>query len=432
MRGALVILAIWAIGTEVSAQSSGRMATVAAPNTEVRSGPSLDPKIYPTNILQYGQPVEVLDQKEDWVAIKPPAGSFSWINRAKVDPLGNQAVNFVVSGPAGTKAPTLIGSAVNGSQRPTVEGVSIPRGTQVRATGAPLKDGDGDWLPIEPPEGEKRWVKRASLAGLPAIPAAQPAANSPNLVSGGTKPSAPGVLASSAGASVNPNISNPNLNNPNLAPPPPAPVSGLPPIARWNQAIQAEASGQPLEALRIYTEMTQEYASTNPDWASAAANRAQVLRNQGLAQTAPLVPSATFAQKTPGVMTSIPNQNCAPYPPAQPGVPIVPVPSGTAPPPYAQGMAPAGTPGALTGRSGQPGIPKLQGYLRRSGQNINKKPMYTLETVEGRPISYILPTTTVSIDPYLDHRVEVVGGTYYYPEMRAEVLYVQTIRLLPQ
>jgi len=427
MRVALVVLAIWVAGTGAWAQSSGRMATVAAPNTEVRSGPSNDPKIYPTNILQYGQPVEVLDQKDDWIAIKPPAGSFSWINRAKVDPLGNQAVNFVVSGPAGTKAQTLIGSAVNGSQRPTVEGVSVPRGTQVRATGAPLKDGDGEWLPIEPPEGEKRWVKRASLAGLPAIPAPQPPPTSANLVSGATKSPAPGILASGSGASMSP-----NLNNPNLAPPPPAPVSGLPPITRWNQAIQAESSGQPLEALRIYTEMTQEYASTNPDWASAAANRAQVLRNQGQAQTAPIVPSAPFAQKTPGVMTSLPNSNCAPYPAAQPGVPIVPVPSGTAQPPYAQGMAPTSAPGNLTGRSGQPGIPKLQGYLRRSGQSLNNKPMYTLETIEGRPITYILPTTSVAIDPYLDHRVEVVGGTYYYPQMRAEVLYVQSIKLLPQ
>ena len=426
MRGALVILAIWAAGGEAMAQSTSRMATVAFPNTEVRSGPSLEPKIYPTNILQYGQPVEVLDLKEDWIAIKPPHGSFSWINRAKVDPLGNQSVNFVVSGPAGTKAPTLIGSAVNGSQRPTVEGVSLPRGTQVRATGSPLKDGDGEWLPIEPPEGEKRWVKRASLAGLPAAPVSQPAVTNPNLVSGGTKSAVPGVLAS---GSSSPMTSNPA--NPNLAAPPPAPVSGLPPIARWNQAIQAESSGQPLEALRIYTEMTQEYASTNPDWASAAANRAQVLRNQGQAQIVPLVPSGQLAPKTPGATASIGPSNCAPYPAAQPGIPLVPVPYGTSPP-IAQGMAPPSVPGTLTGRAGQPGIPRLQGYLRRSGQSINRKPMYTLETVEGRPITYILPTTSVSIDPYIDHRVEVMGGTYYYPDMRAEVLYVQNIKLLPQ
>lgn len=426
MRGILAILAIWVIGGGAWAQSTGRIATVAAQNTEVRSGPSLDPKIYPTNILQYGQPVEVLDQKDDWVAIKPPPGSFSWINRAKVDPLGSQAVNFVVSGPAGTKAPTLIGSAVNGSQRPTVEGVSLPRGAQVRATGAPLKDADGEWLPIEPPEGEKRWVKRTSLAGLPAAPAPQPIANNPNLVSGGTKTAVPGVLAAGSVATMTPNPANPNL-----AAPPPAPVSGLAPITRWNQAIQAESSGQPLEALRIYTEMTQEYASTNPDWASAAANRAQVLRNQGLAQSAPIVPSTPVASRAPGVMTSFPNSNCAPYPAAQPGVALVPVPYGTVPP-YAQGMPPAQPPGTLTGRNAQSGIPKLQGYLRRSGRSINNKPMYTLETAEGRPITYILPTTAVALDPWIDHRVEVTGGTYYYTEMRAEVLYVQTIRLLPQ
>ena len=105
MRGFLALLAIWALGGEASAQTLGRPATVATAEAEVRSGPSVDPKIYPTNKLHAGQQVEVLDQKEDWVAIKPPPGSFSWINRAKVEPLGTQGVNFVVSGPAGTKVP---------------------------------------------------------------------------------------------------------------------------------------------------------------------------------------------------------------------------------------------------------------------------------------------------------------------------------------
>lgn len=400
MRGFLALLAIWALGGEASAQTLGRPATVATAEAEVRSGPSLDPKIYPTNKLHAGQQVEVLDQKEDWVAIKPPPGSFSWINRAKVEPLGTQGVNFVVSGPAGTKVPVLIGSAVNGSQRPTVESISLPRGAQVRATGGPLKDAEGEWLPIEPPEGEKRWMRRDTLSGLPALPTG-------NLVGGGVKGPAPGYLVSG------------------LAQPKPmvaTPVLGQPPAARWNQAVQAEGLGQPLEALRIYTEMTQEYAINFPDWARAATNRAQVLRNQGFALTAPLTPTLTAS-------TAQGQPNCAPYPAAQPGVALVPVPNGgmTAAPAVG-GQAP----GALMSRNPQNGFPKLQGYLRRSGRSLNNKPMYMLETPEGRPISYILPTTSIALDPWIDHRVEVSGGTYYYGELRAEVLYVQGIRMVAQ
>ena len=89
-------------------------------------------------------------------------------------------------------------------------------------------------------------------------------------------------------------------------------------------------------------------------------------------------------------------------------------------------------PGALMSRNPQNGFPKLQGYLRRSGRSLNNKPMYMLETPEGRPISYILPTTSIALDPWIDHRVEVSGGTYYYGELRAEVLYVQGIRMVAQ
>ncbi len=403
MRSILAILAIWAFWGVASAQPLGRPATVATAEAEVRCGPSVDPKIYPTNKLRAGQQVEVLDQKDEWVAIKPPPGSFSWINRAKVEPLGNQGVNFVVSGPAGTKVPILVGSAVNGSQRPTVESISLPRGAQVRATGSPLKDADGEWLPIEPPEGEKRWMRRDTLVGLPAMPPS-------NLVAGGAKDSAPGSLVS---GSV--------LTNPTLPAPPPAPVVGKAPATRWNQAVQAEGLGQPLEALRIYTEMNQEYALTLPDWARAAANRAQVLRNQGFALTAPITPAVVVGQTNP---------NCAPYAPLPPGMALVPIANGgmvtTAP----NGVGQA--PGVLMTRNPQNGLPKLQGYLRRPGRSINNKPMYMLESPDGRPISYLLPTTSVTLDPWIDHKVEVSGGTYYYGELRAEVLYVQGIRMVAQ
>ena len=121
MRGILVLVLLAATTLSAQAQTTSRFAFISVPEVEVRAGRSLDPKIYPTNRLRFNETIEVIDEKDGWVGIKPPRGSFSWIDRSKVDTVAGSTINYVVTGPAGTKSvETLIGSELNGEKMPII------------------------------------------------------------------------------------------------------------------------------------------------------------------------------------------------------------------------------------------------------------------------------------------------------------------------
>src|ERR1043166_1265941 len=97
------------------AQSYPMEVSVAVPRAEVRSGPT--DKFYVTGELKQGDPVIVLREAKEqpgWVEIKPPKGSFSWINAKHIKQVS--AYEAVVL----FDAPGLIGSATLES-KPNVE-----------------------------------------------------------------------------------------------------------------------------------------------------------------------------------------------------------------------------------------------------------------------------------------------------------------------
>src|SRR5437764_628302 len=58
-----------------------RTEQVTVPEAEVRCGPGDTPQMYVTSRLRKGDRVEVVKELDGgWLAIKPPTGSFSWIN----------------------------------------------------------------------------------------------------------------------------------------------------------------------------------------------------------------------------------------------------------------------------------------------------------------------------------------------------------------
>ncbi len=152
---------------------------ITAPKVEVRSGPSNDPKMYPTCELHRGDRVEAVTNKDGvpagWLAIKPPAGSFSWVN-----------VNYVSTADAhsGTvtqdDTPVLVGSALY-NQPPSVNGPRLQRGTQVIILDRFLQASDGSkWFPIAPHTTEVRYIPADAVsasAGVATV-SAKPA-NSP-------------------------------------------------------------------------------------------------------------------------------------------------------------------------------------------------------------------------------------------------------------
>src|SRR5262245_7679264 len=104
-------------------------ATVKDPEAEVRSGPSTDPKLYPTNRLRKGDVVEVVKEHDDtWLEIKPPKGSFSWINARFVEKHNDRT--WVVNAQVDAPAEVLYGSRVTDPNvKPSVKSADVPRGT---------------------------------------------------------------------------------------------------------------------------------------------------------------------------------------------------------------------------------------------------------------------------------------------------------------
>jgi hypothetical protein len=136
--------------------------SVTAQEPEVRSGPSQDARFYVTNRLQRGTKVEVIGELPDgWLKIRPPEGSFSYINlRVLNHPSPNQP-NYFVSMPH-EDVPVFIGSELH-TQRPSIIGAKLKAGTLVVSVGPPITEGGETLLPIEPPFGEARYIRAEAV-----------------------------------------------------------------------------------------------------------------------------------------------------------------------------------------------------------------------------------------------------------------------------
>lgn len=126
----------------------------------VRSGPSQ--QSYATDYLEPGDSVEVYRHDPDgWLAIRPPAGSFSLIKgsdaRETSDPSLYQIVNH------GAKA--WVGTRVEQSHQPLSQ-LKLKRGEMVEVQSSiEIQDRNKVqvWLQVSPPAGEFRWVHSSTF-----------------------------------------------------------------------------------------------------------------------------------------------------------------------------------------------------------------------------------------------------------------------------
>jgi hypothetical protein len=138
-------------------------ASVAVTETEVRSGPGIE--FYPTSQLWLGDKVEVYYETEEWCAIRPPIGSFSWISAKYVD-LGTNNIGRVVADGLASR----VGSE-NTKLCDTVQ-VKLKKGEKVFVLDrieTPENIASPLWFKIVPPSGEFRWVSREVLM-FPTLP----------------------------------------------------------------------------------------------------------------------------------------------------------------------------------------------------------------------------------------------------------------------
>ena len=125
----------------------------------VRSGPGDD--FYPTSYLSRGEKVEVYNQnKQGWLAVRPPQGSFSWVPAAAVESTNQENVAKVVE----NELPSQIGSHLH-NQRNAYQ-VKLKQGELVKILGVVHEDGES-WYQIAPPAGEFRWIHKSEIGHPP-------------------------------------------------------------------------------------------------------------------------------------------------------------------------------------------------------------------------------------------------------------------------
>ena len=369
-------------------------ARIILPNAEVRSGPGSDSKLYGTNNLKAGDVITVVQERPDgWLAIRPPDGSFSWVQSKYLQRIVATQPNYLVQTNDGNKVPVYIGSAVLNT-KPTLESARLTRGSQVKSLGAAQSDGKENWIPIVPPENELRYI-RCEAIGKQAVQAnPTPAA----------VPATPANPASS-NAIVNANSAVPNCDA----------------NQRWSQAISAETAGQSTEAIRLYSQIGQDFACSQPMFASQAYVRAVWLRDcasKGKTNTvqacAPGQPKLTNKALVQAVSNS---QNNAPTAPigSAPVANMVPQSNGPSPTPVK----------SINSGSGSGMGP---GFLRKAGRPQSYEPSYYIESQQGRPLIYLAPAPGQNLDLFINQRVEVSGPTTYRSDMRAYVMTVYQIQ----
>jgi hypothetical protein len=372
---------------------------VLAPEAEVRCGPSTKPEIYPTNRLRHGDRVQVVAEGAGgWLAIRPPESSFSWINTRFLQNIVPHQPNYVVA-QEGVAVPVIIGSSIK-RDRPDVVGARLQRGAQVRSVGPALADGEGTWMPVEPPPAEVRYIRAEAVAKTL------------------TPPDGPGPTAVTVASPVGGVVP---AASPAAPPAPPPPPDG---DALWRQAQDAERRGQVTEAIRLYEQAGRANVSVNPARSAEAFERARWLgtANQGTGiPTNPLSPPRDPRQGLPPGEARMTGTGDHVYPvPTDPGTLTVRLASPGPPAP-----APA-QPGASCGPGGS--CSAGSGRLRRAGRTVEDQRTYVLENSQGFPLFYVTPRPGIDLEPYLQRDVELFGPVIYRGDLRANFMTVTGVR----
>ncbi len=143
--------------TQAPRAPAPRQAWVAADGLIVLEEP--DDAAYATTRLKRGDRVVVLrEEPVGWLAIEPPRGAFSWIERDAIEREGDERALVKVRAAAARMGSDL-------ARLPGGTWTVLRRGDAVRLLDRPplvLRQPDGErriWYAIEPPEGEIRYVR---------------------------------------------------------------------------------------------------------------------------------------------------------------------------------------------------------------------------------------------------------------------------------
>jgi hypothetical protein len=261
--GVLAGLAVSA--APATAQTFPMQATVTAPRVEVRSGPT--DKFYPTLELHQGDSVVVIRASTEpgWLEIKPPEGSFNWINARYIRQQGPQWV-YVNDEDPKFVAPALVGSTVE--VKPNKEAKhGYLAGSILRVVGQAQIDGADTWLMVQPDLRDVRYIP-ASAVNVPQ-PITPPAsfaigskATNPPLALIPGHPSDPTAAKSASTTSLSPT---PVV--PSITPSTPSPVTNPAQWSAWGKLQTTtfrSKDGQPMFVLLNEKGQPVLYATSRP------------------------------------------------------------------------------------------------------------------------------------------------------------------------
>jgi hypothetical protein len=127
-----------------------------------------DDDAYATDLLPQGAQLEILERTAaGWLAVRPAAGSFSWIPASKIRLRANGHTAEVIT----DDAVAWIGSRVETVSRHE-PGIRLRRSEVVKILGNRELHDDrtgesSQWIQIQPPAGEMRWLRASEVATNP-------------------------------------------------------------------------------------------------------------------------------------------------------------------------------------------------------------------------------------------------------------------------
>ena len=156
-RFRLLIVAT-AIGAAASAAADEQLpfeAFVIPAEADVYCAPA-EPR-YATQTIPRGTKVEVYERRDEWFAIRPPSGSYSWVPAASLTMTDEPGVAAASTGGVSS----WIGSSAE-RVKEHASSVQLKQGERVEVLGQKeVENADGErevWLKIAPPAGEFRWI----------------------------------------------------------------------------------------------------------------------------------------------------------------------------------------------------------------------------------------------------------------------------------
>jgi uncharacterized protein YraI len=353
------------------AWAAPRTAVIQSEVAEVRSGAS--EKFYVTNRLPRGSQVEILEEMPgNWLKIKPPVGSFSWVSTTLLDRTRPDGRIYVYADLKGLTVPVYIGSDIVKDRRPDVAGVRLKHGELVVALAEPMQDKDGWWLPIEPPASEVRYLHRSAVEPQTNTTFTPVSATTP------AKAEPKGPLPDPKYPSANPTRT---------------------PEEEWQEAALAEYHGKHEEAIRLYDALAKRTQTSHPHIAGGATQRANRLRE---------------IVRGP--------------------VPVAPTP--TLPPATSQRPSAPSTPTANSSPANRPAGERLPGTYRarlaRAGWAIDRKPTYRIDVYQDgtfKEAGYAISgNPAINLELWVGREIEVGGNLWYHGMARRNVLTVTSIR----